>query len=192
MRGYITASLMTLAIVSSAFSSLSTNGETDRTIGENIIISWMEEDVHHLIINHNLELIRDVITPTNPYIFTTDGLEEGVYIIQILNPNDVILSEEMVYLSGGVEKTQLGDIYPSPNPFDISGGFGQMEFVNVPEGAIVRIYDFGGLLVDEFTAGSSAVWNGYNREGKLVASGPYIFYIEHGGETFIGKFAVVK
>ncbi|MFC1508742.1 hypothetical protein ACFL60_03530 [Candidatus Omnitrophota bacterium] len=86
------------------------------------------------------------------------------------------------YVLGVVEEEKDTDIHLYPNPFEIWGTDSIATFPNLKQQSHVRIYDFGGELVNELIAGdsgdgvgASAVWNGENFKMETVASGVYFF-----------------
>jgi len=105
------------------------------------------------------------------------------------------------------------NVYVVPNPFrQHSGLLGtgealRMEFIGLPAQCTIRIYTLAGELVRkiEHDDGSgSQSWGSIlkldyqvNKWMMYVAPGVYIYYIEsnvpeHEGETYIGKFAIIK
>lgn len=92
----------------------------------------------------------------------------------------------------GIEAAQnFSEIRPYPNPLVITGFGEKATFDKLPFGATVRIYNLAGDLVASLN--STNQWNGTNDEGKLVATGVYLFYVfEPGGRKHLGKIAVVR
>jgi len=98
----------------------------------------------------------------------------------------------------------LKDVYAVPNPYLFSAGWDEpdakMQFVNVPVGAVIRIYDASGGLIrtvmpgrnlDQSQAGT-ADWNLRDNDGEQVVSGIYIFTVEAGGSGRTGRFVVIR
>ncbi len=85
-----------------------------------------------------------------------------------------------------------------PQRFAISGrGERRMEFRGLPAGAVVRIYDVRGDLVQTLHHDGSdngyVPWNLRTKDDLDVAPGLYIFQVEAGGfDPYIGKFAIIK
>ncbi len=89
-----------------------------------------------------------------------------------------------------------------PNPFVLGEGSGQpgaedqIQFVNVPNPATIRIYTIRGDLVKtlDVTAGSGGVvtWDQATDYGQFVESGVYIFHVDSPTGTKVGKFAIVR
>jgi hypothetical protein len=99
---------------------------------------------------------------------------------------------------------ELDRIHTVPDPYlhfsawDGGGPNKRLVFVNLPPQATVRIYTLGGVLVDvvdhdDPTGGGRAPWDLRNRDGRLVASGPYFWHVvTPGGEERVGKFTIVN
>ncbi|MEK9149017.1 MAG: T9SS type A sorting domain-containing protein, partial [Candidatus Desantisbacteria bacterium] len=81
------------------------------------------------------------------------------------------------------------DGYAYPNPYkegvtNFAGG--KVSFGGVSEGAVIKIYNIAGELVDTIDAGQS--WNVQN-----IASGVYIYTVTGGsGGKSVGKIGIVK
>jgi hypothetical protein len=81
--------------------------------------------------------------------------------------------------------------------FDRSATQRELQFVNLPPRADVRIYTLTGVLVDilihdDVYGGGKQAWNLRTRNGKFVASGVYYFHvITPDGKSAIGKFTVI-
>lgn len=72
-----------------------------------------------------------------------------------------------------------------------------MEFRGLPAGAVVRIYDVRGDLVQTLHHDGSdngyVAWNLRTKDDLDVAPGLYIYQVEAAGfDPFIGKFAIIK
>jgi hypothetical protein len=74
----------------------------------------------------------------------------------------------------------------------------QLQFVNVPNGATIRIYTLSGVLVDILNhsstfGGGSLAWDLRNRNGQFVGSGVYLYHVAlPDGRTRVGKFTVIN
>ncbi|MGH1364024.1 MAG: two-component regulator propeller domain-containing protein [Calditrichia bacterium] len=88
-----------------------------------------------------------------------------------------------------------------PNPFLIDGAENRaLSFYNLAPGSEVRILSVNGQLIrtldrTDFSEiqGNSAIWNGRNEEGRVVASGVYLYLITtDGGQQTSGKIMVVQ
>jgi hypothetical protein len=110
----------------------------------------------------------------------------------------VELTPEVVNL----EKRDLERIKVVPNPYiassalDLTTNDVQLQFINLPPLATVRIYTVAGHLVDliEHNNGTgTATWDLRTRFNQQIASGYYIYHVEdhETGEKHMGKFAIV-
>jgi hypothetical protein len=74
----------------------------------------------------------------------------------------------------------------------------QLQFVNVPSGATIRIYTLSGVLVDILNhsstfGGGNLAWDLRNRNGQFVGSGVYLYHVAlPDGRTRVGKFTVIN
>ncbi len=120
---------------------------------------------------------------------------------QVLSPIDTTL----VYPSA-LPASSADDVYVVPNPYvreagwDIDGA--KLRFVNVPEGAVIRIYDASGSYVDtvypnkysyDQSKQQGAVdWDLKNADGTKVVSGIYIYRLESDRGEKTGRFIIVR
>jgi hypothetical protein len=92
-----------------------------------------------------------------------------------------------------------------PNPYNPSAPFNQqvfpgaprVEFVNLPAQALVKIFTASGDRVRELPkvpdpGDDSVVWDLKNNDGRDVASGVYIYYVESGSEKIWGHFVIAR
>lgn len=83
-----------------------------------------------------------------------------------------------------------------PAPFDPATAHGgTLKFSGLPDGARVRIFTTGGLLVRELAGPvrHRLTWDGRNTDGGPAAPGAYLYLIEvPGGETVRGNFGVIR
>jgi hypothetical protein len=101
------------------------------------------------------------------------------------------------------------DVRVVPNPYVFRAGWEQdeakIQFVNVPDGAVIDIYDASGghlRTVGPNTRSyeedgvkpqaGTADWNLKDSDGEEVVSGIYIYRIEAKGSTKTGRFIVVR
>ncbi|MFZ1946693.1 MAG: T9SS type A sorting domain-containing protein [bacterium] len=96
------------------------------------------------------------------------------------------------------------DVRVVPNPYVFRAGWEQderkIQFVNVPEGAVIDIYDASGGHVRTVRPNNrlggqqagTADWNLEDSDREPVVSGIYIYRIEAKGNTKTGRFIVVK
>ncbi len=89
-----------------------------------------------------------------------------------------------------------------PNPFVARSGssnpsdYDDIQFVNLPSPATVRIYTMRGILVKTIHndgGGGIVFWNQVTDYGQFAESGMYVFQIETpSGERTVGKFAIIR
>jgi hypothetical protein len=97
-----------------------------------------------------------------------------------------------------VPNPYLGAASFEPAPFNIKGrGERRIEFRGVAQGAVVRIYNVHGDLVQTLrqdgTFDGFVPWNLRTKDNLDVAPGLYVYRVEAPGQPgFTGKFAVVK
>lgn len=99
------------------------------------------------------------------------------------------------------------NVHVVPNPYVgragwETGGVAKIQFVNVPTGAKIRIYDASGGYVNTIypnryshdSAGpqGSADWNLKDDDGRDIVSGIYLYRLESGGSTETGRFIIVR
>ena len=95
-------------------------------------------------------------------------------------------------------------VYVAPNPYLFSAGWEQrdakLQFLNVPQGATIKIFDAAGGYIDTVTPNrrldgsqtGSADWDLEDSDGKQIVSGIYIFRVEAAGGNKMGRFVVVR
>jgi hypothetical protein len=97
-----------------------------------------------------------------------------------------------------VPNPYLGAASFEPAPFNIKGrGERRIEFRGISQGAVVRIYNVHGDLVQTLRQDGSfdgfVAWNLRTKDNLDVAPGLYVYRVEGPGQPgFTGKFAVVK
>jgi hypothetical protein len=90
------------------------------------------------------------------------------------------------------------DPYYGVSLFDLGPANKELQFVNLPPQATIRIYSLSGVLVDMLnhddpTGGGTAKWDLRNRSNQFVASGVYYFHVSTpDGKSLVGKFTVVS
>jgi len=115
-------------------------------------------------------------------------------------PNDVYSFTIPAPRSGSeVEKENLKRVGVFPNPVYLTsyeridqGGGRKVTFINLPEKAVIRIYNLAGHLVRTVSKDSPSIfqeWDLTNDNRWLVASGMYVVHIEF---TELGTSAVLK
>jgi hypothetical protein len=98
---------------------------------------------------------------------------------------------------------RLDDVLVVPNPFVIGEGFSQpgagdeIQFVNIPNPCVIRIYTVRGDHVKTIHVkegmGAITGWNQVTDYGQYVESGVYIYHLDAPGiGKKIGKFAIVR
>ena len=106
--------------------------------------------------------------------------------------------------------SSVNDVYVVPNPYVFNAGWeetgeggsgSKLQFLNVPQGAEIRIFDAAGNYVqtvhpemkfDGDTQSGRAEWNLKNASGREIVSGVYIYYITAGGAEKVGRFIVIR
>lgn len=102
-----------------------------------------------------------------------------------------------------VSSFDLQRVHTVPDPYFVTNGYEAttdakiLQFVNLPNEAIIRIYTSSGILVNVLehrsqTFGGSFNWNLRNRNNQVVASGVYFYHIESGDARKVGRFTVVN
>jgi hypothetical protein len=111
------------------------------------------------------------------------------------------LVEQATILAGNPD---LGRVHTVPDPyyvastFDLSPTSKELQFVNLPTEATIRIYSLSGVLVDVVThndvaGGGRATWDLRNRSNQFVASGVYLYHVSTpDGDSAVGKFTVIN
>lgn len=94
------------------------------------------------------------------------------------------------------------DVVVVPNPFVLGKGRATpgdkdvIQFYNLPNPCTIRIYSIRGDLLKTIKVpegnGAIASWDQITDYGLYVKSGMYIFHIESGSETKIGKFSIIR
>ena len=133
----------------------------------------------------------------------------GVATYDITAGHEQVLSTiewSLVYPSAPPDSVTLDNVYVVPNPYVRSAGWevdgSKLRFVNVPEGAVVRIYDASGGYVDTIYPNKysydpakqqgSVDWDLKNAEGTDIVSGIYIYRLESDLGEKTGRFIVVR
>jgi hypothetical protein len=96
-----------------------------------------------------------------------------------------------------VPNPYLGAASFEPAPYNIKGrGERRIEFRGVARGATVRVYNVHGDLVQTLRHDGSfdgfVAWDLRTKDNLDLAPGLYVFKVEAPGQSFTGKFAVVK
>ncbi len=119
-------------------------------------------------------------------------LETSIYANKKVNP----------FVATLPPTNNLDNIVVVPNPFVIGQGRSQpgstdrIQFINIPNPCTIRIYTVRGDLVKTINvepgSGAIASWDQVTDYGQFVESGVYIYHIESGVGTKIGKLAIVR
>jgi len=102
-----------------------------------------------------------------------------------------------------VDATQLAKVHTVPDPYYVTSAFDlavnskDIQFVNVPVGATIRIYTTSGVLIrvlqnTSTTFGGTVHWDVRNRTNQFVSSGVYFYNVESGGISQTGRMTIVN
>ncbi|MGE0353112.1 MAG: hypothetical protein AB7I33_12170 [Gemmatimonadales bacterium] len=97
----------------------------------------------------------------------------------------------------------LSRVHPVPDPYYLANQYETdpdqqvLQFVNLPQDAVIRIYSSSGVLVTllehhSAQGGGTEAWNVRNRSGRRVASGVYFYHIEAGNARRVGRMTIVN
>jgi hypothetical protein len=103
----------------------------------------------------------------------------------------------------GAAEGDLANVHPVPDPYYVTNEFEReantsfIQFINLPQKAIIRIYSSSGVLVDMIEHdsdqfGGSATWNVRNRNNQVVASGVYFYHVESSDARRVGRMTIVR
>lgn len=95
----------------------------------------------------------------------------------------------------GVATTPLDSAYAYPVPFVPARGHSAINFSNLTDGAMVKIYTIMGEVVKELTApmgATSVQWDVRNGQGSAVASGVYLYQIKNDRFEKRGKLMIIR
>ncbi|MEJ2056049.1 MAG: T9SS type A sorting domain-containing protein, partial [Calditrichaceae bacterium] len=108
-------------------------------------------------------------------------------IIVLSNPNNTVIFDAG-YL---VESAR---VITGANPVGVQSGSGHMQFLNVPQNAVIRIYNILGQRIKTLHNGSAdqILWNYNDQSGRQIATGIYIFSVEAAAFNFTGKLTILK
>ncbi|MFH1680354.1 MAG: hypothetical protein ABIH26_06890 [Candidatus Eisenbacteria bacterium] len=113
---------------------------------------------------------------------------------------DSLRSDRVFPRTQGTE--DLSRVAVVPNPYKRNAaweeGSERIQFTNLPQRAILKVFTVGGDLVREWehfeaSGGGNSNWDMRNADGDLVVSGVYVFHVRSaaGGEK-VGKFIIVR
>ncbi len=146
----------------------------------------------------------DVTDTTWPANVTSMVPEEGtVFRMETTKPN--ALSDVFTFSTDSLKATTLAldidavNVWPNPyfafNPEERTPTQRIVMFTNLPETAIIRIFNLGGLLVKILRHDDGSqyeTWDLRNLDGRLVAAGMYIVHIQTPYGDKVLKLAVVQ
>ena len=129
-------------------------------------------------------------SPDTPLPFTAPGASVK-YTFNVTN--------QLVSVTGDI----LAKVHTVPDPYYVTSAFDiavnnkDIQFVNVPTGATIRIYTSSGVLLRVLqntttTFGGIVHWNVRNRTNQFVASGVYFYNVEAGGISHTGRMTIVN
>jgi hypothetical protein len=175
------------------FSATIQPGEYGGTFGNEVRLkfrvfsdgAWSDEDC--FMLSHGGAQIDDVSVYLDDQLVTFDDFEAGSPLNWVIG--DFIGASD-------VPEAEVFAAYAAPNPFNPATRI----VYNLPARARVeiRIYDTQGRLVRELLAAERAagpgavVWDGRDDAGGRVASGVYMYRVQAGDDTRLGKLALVK
>jgi hypothetical protein len=82
-----------------------------------------------------------------------------------------------------------------PNPVRVDQGQSSVLFDDIQGGGELKIFNAAGRLILEKTIDGSVTsfpWDLRNGDGKDVASGIYIYFLETGGSSRTGKIGIIR
>ena len=102
-----------------------------------------------------------------------------------------------------VTSTILSNVHTVPDPYyvtsayDIAVNAKDIQFVNVPTGATIRIYSSSGILLRVLQNTTTQLagivhWDVRNRTHQFVSSGVYFYTVEAGGISHSGRMTIVN
>ena len=89
------------------------------------------------------------------------------------------------------------DPYYVTSAFEISIDAKDIQFVNVPIGATIRIYSSSGVLLRVLQNNSTILsgivhWDVRNRTNQFVSSGVYFYNVESNGSSYTGRMTIIN
>jgi hypothetical protein len=80
-----------------------------------------------------------------------------------------------------------------PNPFKPAAGHTEVRFINLPSGALVKIFHIEGRIIRTLQEkDGEARWDVRDSEGNKVSSGFYLYRIESEKERQTGKLVIIR
>jgi hypothetical protein len=167
------------------------------------------------------EATAQVVIPVSPGEFWDqdgDGLDDNPWkVMYPWNEGDYLIIRTNKFYQDGdswladmsklgeshtVTQEELDRIRVVPNPYIVRSAFNesshvrQLEFIHLPQRCTITIFTVTGEKVASFTHDDDysdrEFWNLRTVNNQEVAPGLYLYTVEAGGKTHIGKFAVVR
>jgi len=144
----------------------------------------------------NLHLVRLHVSSQTPM-----GSMGNVYTVTAQNLYSVAglpLDPEHSALTITTSARSLNNVFAYPNPLragDLVDGEQCVCFANLTDQADIRIFNISGELVKRLSSTQTfggIKWYIDNDKGDAVANGIYLYYIEGGGNKFMGKVAIMR
>jgi len=100
-------------------------------------------------------------------------------------------------ISYEAEEVTPGPVSPTikvcPNPFKPAAGHTEVRFINLPSGAVVKIFHIEGAIIRTLQEeGGEAKWDVKDNEGNNVSSGFYLYRIESDKKRQTGKIVIIR
>ena len=166
------------------------------------------------IVNYPYDSTQDLTAVAFPHYYSwLIGLDDAVYnpavgdIFTIegapmAGPNDVF-EFSIDGVDASAARSNLKNVRVVPNPYfvqysamvETNEGQSVLEFQNVPDRCVIRIYTLAGDLVETIEHNDdsgTARWDLLSSSRRQVASGIYIYHVESPYGTHLGRFSVVK
>jgi hypothetical protein len=145
------------------------------------LLSAQEAPAVHLRLHHGL------IAPLGrSFLVTARGVRSAAGIA--LQPGE----GDAVGFAAASQNLKQVMIYP--NPF-IAARHGLLTIAGLPAQATIRVLDESGrvlVTLHENDGNGGANWDTRDRDGRLLPSGTYVFYITAGGETAWAKGVIIR
>jgi hypothetical protein len=160
---------------------------------------WHLRAIHGIYDAECTPALGDVMTDCSNYAHTP--IDERQSVVPGLYYN---ITVEQQYSLRADSTGDLDNVHTVPDPYYVTTALEPtvndklLQFVNLPNQAVIRVYSLSGILVDivehnDPTGGGTAFWNLRNRNEQVVASGVYFYHIETAsGQEKLGRFTVVN
>jgi hypothetical protein len=148
--------------------------------------------------------VGDPVTDYTNYVFDSDNATDGIQL-PVRPPNVPGLRAQIALTATEVvADANLDAVHTVPDPYYVTNKLEntsaekRMQFVGLPNKAVIRIYSLSGILLqvlshDDETGGGTLDWDLRTRNNQFIASGVYFFHVETpDGKTKVGKFTVVQ